>query len=181
VSDDDRARWDARYAERPSPATDSIGLPEVFRALVAQFPSAGSALDVACGDGAAAVWLASRGMDVLGVDVSPVAVRRATELAAAAGVPERCRFVVADLDEGLPAGPRADVILCLAFRDARLDAAITARLAPGGLLAASALSEVGAHTGRFRVAAGELDRAFGHLDVLASGERDGRAWLLARR
>jgi SAM-dependent methyltransferase len=181
VADDDRARWDARYAEVHSVATDSITLPEVFRPFVAQFPSAGSALDVACGDGAAAVWLASRGMDVLGVDVSPVAVRRAAQLAAAAGVADRCRFVVADLDEGLPAGPRADVILCLAFRDARLDAEMTARLAPGGLLAASALSEVGGHTGRFRVAAGELDRAFGHLDVLASGEGDGRAWLLARR
>ncbi|MFC7676092.1 class I SAM-dependent methyltransferase [Mycolicibacterium sp. GCM10028919] len=181
MSDEDRARWDARYAERPSAAPDSIGLPEVFRPFVAQFPSAGSALDVACGDGAAAVWLASRGMDVLGVDVSPVAVRRAAELAAAAGVAQRCRFVVADLDEGLPAGPTVDVILCLAFRDARLDAAITARLTPGGLLAASALSEVGGHPGRFRIAAGELDHAFGHLDVIASGERDGRAWLLARR
>ncbi len=94
---------------------------------------------------------------------------------------DRCRFVVADLDEGLPAGPRANVICCLAFRDERLDAAITARLAPGGLLAATALSEVGGRRGRFRTAAGELDRAFGHLHVLASGESDGRAWLLARR
>jgi SAM-dependent methyltransferase len=181
VSDDDRARWDIRYAERQAVSTDSVSLPETFRPFVAEFPSAGSALDIACGDGAAAVWLADRGMTVLGVDVSPVAVHRATELAAAAGVADRCHFVVADLDAGLPAGPRADVILCLAFRDERLDAAITARLAPGGLLAASALSEVGGHAGRFRIASGELDRAFGHLDVLASGESDGRAWLLARR
>lgn len=156
-------------------------LPESFRPFAGRFPTAGSALDIACGDGAAAVWLASRGMTVLGVDVSPVAVRRATGLAAAAGVADRCRFVVADLDAGLPAGPSADVILCLAFRDERLDAAITARLAPGGLLAASALSEVGGQPGRFRISAGELDRAFAHLDVIASGESDGRAWLLARR
>jgi SAM-dependent methyltransferase len=181
VSDDDRARWDARYAERPTVATDSIGLPEPFRPFAAEFPTAGAALDIACGDGAGAVWLADRGMDVVGVDVSPVAIGRATDLAVAAGVAARCRFAVTDLDGGLPAGPMADVILSLAFRDARLDAAIIARLAPGGLLAVSALSEVGGHIGRFRIPAGELGRAFGHLDVLTSGASNGRAWLLARR
>ena len=73
-----------------------------------------------------------------------------------------------------------DVLLCNRFRDRRLDAAIIGRLAAGGLLAMSALSEVGAEPGPYRAAAGELTRAFGALEVLGAGEGDGQAWLVAR-
>ena len=135
---------------------------------------------MACGQGGASVWLARRGLDVLGVDVSPLAIERARELSADNGVGQRCRFEVADLDDGLPPGPPADVIVCHKFRDRRLDAAIVERLAPGGLLAVSALSEVGARPGPFRVTAGELGLAFAALEHLAEGEGDGEAWLLAR-
>jgi hypothetical protein len=72
-------------------------------------------------------------------------------------------------------------VLCHKFRDARLDSAIMARLAPGGLLAICALSEVGADPGPFRVQAGELERSFAALEPIAAGEADGEAWLLARR
>jgi hypothetical protein len=118
-------------------------------------------------------------MTVTGVDVSPVAVEQARALAAAHGVP--CHFDVVDLDGGLPPGPPVNVVVCQRFRDARLDAAIVERLIPGGLLAISALSEVGAGPGRFRIPAGELLRAFPHLTVEAAGEADGMAWLLGRR
>ena len=57
---------------------------------------------------------------------------------------------------------------------------IIERLAPGGLLAISALSEVGASPGPFRVTAGELGRAFAALERIAAGEGDSVAWLLAR-
>lgn len=120
-------------------------------------------------------------MTVSGFDVSPVAVAQAGELALAGGVAPRCRFVIADLDTGLPAGPPADVVVCHRFRDARLDGEIVARLAPGGLLAISALSAVGASPGPFRVEPGELVRAFTVLEPIAAGEGDGQAWLLARR
>jgi hypothetical protein len=119
-------------------------------------------------------------MTVSGFDVSPVAIAQATDLALASGVAPRCRFVVADLDAGLPPGPPADVVLCHRFRDSRLDDDIIARLAPGGLLGISALSEVGASPGPFRVEARELNRAFAALDLIAASEGDGQAWLLAR-
>ena len=120
-------------------------------------------------------------MTVTGFDVSPVAIAQAGELALACGVQPRCDFVVTDLDGGLPAGPPADVVVCQRFATSRLDGAIISRLAPGGLLAISALSEVGASPGPFRVAAGELSRAFAALEPIAAGEGDGEAWLLARR
>ena len=177
MAETDRERWDERYADR-APARP--GPPAAFTRHQDLFPSTGHALDLACGQGGAAVWLALRGLDVLGVDVSPVAIERARELAADNGVGQQCRFEVADLDDGLPPGPLADVIVCHKFRDRRLDAAIVERLAPGGLLALSALSEVGARPGPFRVAAGELAGAFAGLEHLAAGEGDGEAWLLAR-
>lgn len=176
MTSNDQLRWDQRYGSRPVP---SPGVPDVFAPYERLFPTAGVGLDLACGLGSASAWLAARGLDVLAVDVSPVAVGRAREMAAANGI--RCRFEVFDLDEGLPPGPAANVILCLKFRDPRLDAALVERLAPGGLLAVTALSEVGGRLGPFRVRAGELPNAFPGLRTIAAGEGDGEAWLLARR
>jgi SAM-dependent methyltransferase len=119
-------------------------------------------------------------LDVFGLDISPVAIAQARDLAKHSGVGGRCRFDVVDLDDGLPAGPPVDVILCHKFRDRRLDQAIIGRLAPGGLLAIAVLSEVGAAPGPFRTAHGELPAAFADLNVIAAGEGEGYAWLLAR-
>ena len=177
----DRERWDQRYERSPVEATDRVELASVFTAHADLFPRAGHALELACGRGEQAIWLARRGMVVDAVDVSTVAIAAANARAAAMGVGERCHFAVADLDAGLPPGPPADVIMCHLFRDPRLDDAIGARLAAGGLLALAALSEVDAEPGPFRVRAGELRGAFPALDLLASGEGDGQAWILAAR
>ena len=181
VSDEDRLRWDQRYADRVPASADAVHLPAVFHPFANDFPTAGHALDLACGRGLTGVWLARRGMDVWGYDVSPVAIAQATELAEATGLAARCHFRVVDLDDGLPAGRPTDMLVCNRFRDPRLDQAIMGRLAVGGLLAISALSEVGAGPGPFRVKAGELRQAFGALEVIADDEAHGEAWLLARR
>jgi len=145
-----------------------------------EIPTAGHALELACGSGSAAVWLAQRGLTVWGVDVSAVAIEQADELARRHGVSDRCRFSVADLDDGLPPGPPVDMVLCHRFRDPRLYPAMADRVTPGGVLAISVLSEVGSEPGFFRAATGELDVAFADLRALATGEGDGHAWLLAR-
>ncbi|MCV7314724.1 class I SAM-dependent methyltransferase [Mycolicibacillus parakoreensis] len=182
MSDDDRVRWDARYAGGDPPSSAQVGPPAVFAPYAEVFPTAGRALDLACGVGGAAVWLARRGLAVRGVDVSPVAIGQARVLAERSGVAQRCRFDVADLDDGLPDGPTVSVVLCHHFTDRRLDTAIVDRLAPGGLLAVAALSVVGANGGgRYRVAAGELSAAFASLQTIASGEGRGHAWLLGRK
>lgn len=181
MSDDDRIRWNERYADdAPTPAAD-VALPTVFQQFSDAFPTAGYALELACGRGTAAVWLARRGMDVVGLDVSPVAVAAASELARTTGVAQRCRFDVADLDHGLTPGPQADILLCNRFRDPHLYRPMIERLSAHGLLAINVLSEVGASPGPFRAVAGELTLAFGELDILADGEGDGGAWLLGRR
>lgn len=180
MAEDDRTRWDDRYARLGPASPESAGPPPLLAPHEHLFPTSGNALDVACGRGREAVWLARRGLEVWGLDVSDVAIRLARELARRSGVAERCRFDVVDLDHGLPDGPPVDLILCHRFRDRRLDRALTRRLVPGGLLAVVALSEVDAGPGPFRVAPGELPAAFAELDVIASGEGHGEAWLLAR-
>lgn len=180
MSHHDRMRWDERYADRGPVDVDAIGPPAVFADHASVFPTVGAAVDLACGQGAVAAWLAGRGMTICGLDVSPVAIEAARDLARRSGVGDRCRFEVADFDNGLPAGAPADVIVCHRFRDRRLDRPITERLVAGGLLAITALSEVGATAGPFRVLAGELPTAFAGLDVIDAGEGGGLAWLLAR-
>jgi 2-polyprenyl-3-methyl-5-hydroxy-6-metoxy-1,4-benzoquinol methylase len=181
MSEDDRQHWDELYAQGGIVPVGDHGPPPAFVSARHLFPSEGLALDIACGRGRASVWLAMRGMDVLGVDVSSIAIDLARELTSLSGVADRCRFVVHDLDQGLPESPQMDLVLCHKFRDPHLDLALMDRLAPEGLLAVATLSEVDAEPGRFRVRPGELREAFGPLEVLAEGEADGIAWLIGRK
>ncbi len=57
----------------------------------------GRAIDVGCGEGADAIWLAAAGWDVTGLDVSTVALARAADAAEAAGV--RVDWVAAGVAE----------------------------------------------------------------------------------
>ncbi|MBX9918640.1 MAG: class I SAM-dependent methyltransferase [Mycolicibacterium frederiksbergense] len=177
MGDTDRTRWDAAYIDRDAAPTPA--LPTVFVGYEDLFPRRGTALEIACGAGGAAVWLAQRGLDVRAVDVSGIAIGQARVLAEQHGV--TARFDTVDLDGGLPPGDPADLVLCHKFREPHLYADLSARLKPDGLLAICVLSEVGASPGRFRAAPGELRTAFSTLDEIAAGEGDGQAWLIARR
>lgn len=151
--------------------------PDALRGREQIVPVVGAALDVACGRGAVAVWLAHRGLTVDAVDVSPVA------LAAARPAGPSVRWIEHDLDAGLPeacTGPYA-VVVCQRFRDPALYPALRARLAPGGLLVITVLSEVGDGPGPFRARPAELPAAFTDLSVLVHRERDGEASLVAVR
>ena len=53
------------------------------------------AVDIGCGSGNYAVWLARQGFDVTGFDISRQAIKHANDLAAREGV--SCRFIIADL------------------------------------------------------------------------------------
>lgn len=176
----DREHWDARYASYGPASAGEVGPPPAFLPNEASFPTAGTAIEVACGRGRGAVWLATRGMRVTALDVSPIAINFARTLAAEAGVGDSCRFETADLDHGLPSGPRVDLVLCHMFRNPLLDVALVGRLKPGGLIAIAQLSEVDVGPGPHRGPVGDLRRRFGHLELVAFDEGDGQAALLAR-
>ncbi len=167
----DRERWDARHAVAGPGAPMP---PDALRGREHLLPVAGRALDVACGRGQVAAWLAGRGFAVDAVDVSPVG------LTAGAALAPGVRWIAHDLTAGLPVeGPYA-VVVCQRYRDPALYPALAAALAPGGLLVLTVLSEVGDTGGPFRAAPGELPAAFPGLEHLAVDEGDGQASLVAR-
>src|SRR4051794_17635683 len=81
--DSDDEVWDARYA-----STDQVWSGEPNGAVVTELTGAvaGRAVDVGCGEGADAVWLAQHGWQVTALDVSGVALQRAEQAAGRAGV-----------------------------------------------------------------------------------------------
>lgn len=88
----DSADWDQRYAGR-----DLVWTSEPNRFLVTEAESLAPAraLDLACGEGRNAVWLAERGWHVMGVDFSEVGIEKARQLEDARGV--HAEWIVADL------------------------------------------------------------------------------------
>jgi SAM-dependent methyltransferase len=128
VSEDDRAKWNARWSERGEPAPPSRWLDQVAALL----PARGRALDVAGGSGRHALWLARRGLAVTLTDVSEVAVGRAEAAAAAAGLALAVDRRDLEVDP-LPDGPW-QIALCFHFLLRPLFAGFAAALAPGGLL-----------------------------------------------
>jgi SAM-dependent methyltransferase len=78
------AEWDDRYRS----LADQIRDGEPSQVLVGhtEILTPGAALDVCCGVGADAVWLATQGWTATAIDVSQVALDRATERARRAGV-----------------------------------------------------------------------------------------------
>ena len=64
----------------------------------------GRALDLGCGEGADAIWLAQRGWTVTAVDISTVALGRAAEHAKAAGVGDRIDWQQHELGKSFPDG-----------------------------------------------------------------------------
>ena len=64
----------------------------------------GRALDLGCGEGADAVWLAEQGWDVVAVDVSATALDRAAEAASARGLAGRIDWRKCDLGDEFPDG-----------------------------------------------------------------------------
>ena len=75
--------WDARYNERDQPMWS--GRPNGRLVTEVSGLSPGRALDVGCGEGADAIWLARHGWTVTAIDVSDVAVRRARQAAKQVG------------------------------------------------------------------------------------------------
>jgi SAM-dependent methyltransferase len=75
--------WDARYSEREGARWS--GRPNGRLRVEAVGLTPGRALDVGCGEGADAIWLARNGWTVTAIDISDIAVGRARAAAELAG------------------------------------------------------------------------------------------------
>lgn len=132
----DAAGWDTRYAERD--LVWGARPNQWVEQECADLPP-GRALDLACGEGRNALWLAGRGWRVTGVDFSAVALARAADLAAESAVADRMSWVRADLRTFVaePAGFDLVVVAYLqlpADQRRRVITMAAEALAPGGTL-----------------------------------------------
>ena len=186
MSGADRERWDERYrlgayVEREHPSAWLVS-------CLSRAPS-GRALDVACGAGRNALYLAERGYAVTGIDVSPVALARAAESAAARRVAVDWRE--RDLDDGPGVAGPFDLIVLIRYVDLELVEVLCTMLAPGGCLVVE--EHLATHRGdvagprspAFRVAPEALGKAARSLNVVEAFEGettdpDGRAVVVAR-
>jgi SAM-dependent methyltransferase len=126
--------WDQRYA-----TTDLIWGAGPNRFLVAEVDGLppGRALDLGCGEGRNAIWLAEHGWQVTGVDFSEIGLDKARRLAADRGV--EAAWVRADLLDYQPEQGAFDLVIVMyiqlpAAQLADVMKRASAALAPGGTL-----------------------------------------------
>ena len=93
--------WEEHYGERERIWSGRVNVQ--LAAVVADIPP-GRALDLGCGEGGDAVWLAEHGWQVVAVDVSETALGRAGAEARARGVLDRIDFQHHDLSDSFPEG-----------------------------------------------------------------------------
>lgn len=103
-----REDWDRKYA-----SVENLWAVKPNRFLVGEVAdlAPGRALDLACGEGQNAIWLAARGWDVVGVDFSEAAIAKARARAGRDGV--EVEFVCSDLLAYEPAAGAFDLVLLL--------------------------------------------------------------------
>lgn len=133
---DARAAWEEHYGAKPRVWSGRVN---TRLAEIAGDLPAGRALDLGCGEGADAIWLAEQGWSVLGVDVSPTALDRAREDADARGVGARVEFDQHDLCRTFPAGTFDLISAQFLHSTVAMDRQVILRaaaeaLAPGGIL-----------------------------------------------
>lgn len=131
-----RATWEEHYAARPQVWSGRVN---TQLAATAAGLAGGRALDLGCGEGGDAIWLAEHGWTVVGVDVSDTALNRARAAAELRGVEDRIDFQQHDLTAGFPSGSFDLVSAQFLHSTVEMDRAdilrrAAAAVAPGGVL-----------------------------------------------
>ncbi|MBM3266339.1 MAG: class I SAM-dependent methyltransferase [Candidatus Sericytochromatia bacterium] len=190
-------RFEAFYREGTPPWDTGRPQPVIVR-LANDDLVAGNVLDAGCGTGENALFLAGRGFDVTGVDISPTAIARARDKATERGL--RATFRVGDVR--LPAdleGPYRTVIDSGVFHvfddadQARYVASLAQVLEPGGTFHMVVFSDrEPGDWGPRRLGERQIRAAFGagwhldrlertHFDVLIAETGRVEAWHAAVR
>ena len=187
MTNTDQQRWDARWATE---ANEHVREPHPLLVgfISQQRLTGGRALDVACGVGQNAIWLAQRGFAVDAVDVSPVALAHARHAAARASV--TVNFAQADLDEWTPPVLAYDLIMGFRYLNRKLWPRLQAALRPGGWLLYQTfnlrkLTPDADCPPEYLLDIGELPRTFTGWVILESGDDGGsshdQSWIVCRK
>lgn len=135
MDQEQHAKWEQRYGAAPV-WSGKVNDPVRAWCETHPRPPGGTALDLACGEGGDALWLAAKGWRVTGVDFASTAIARATAAASEQGL--EARFVAADLTAWVPTS-EYDLVTLSFFheaRDTRLAVwrVAASAVAPGGTL-----------------------------------------------
>jgi len=163
--------WDERYRSREhrGEALESAPTPLLIEAVSALPP--GRALDLACGAGRNAVWLAERGWRVTAVDGAPAAIALLCDRARSTDLPIEAH--VADLSGGgFRVEPEAyDLVAICYYLQRDLFEAVKSGVKPGGhLLAIVHITEGAEEPTASRLRPGELQNYFAGWEVLHNSE-----------
>ena len=159
--------WDDRYRSSQHPSEDFEAAPNPLLIETAQRLPVGKALDLACGTGRNALWLAEHGWSVTAVDGAPAAIEILQQRASERGIPVDAR--IADLERGEyriePATWNLIAISYYLQRDLFEPAkqGVTPR---GILLAIVHIAEPGETPTYKRMKSGELERYFQGWEIL---------------
>jgi len=128
ATEQDKTRWNKKY----DTDTYLFGREAIpfLQEHVDRLPK-GAVLDLAMGEGRNGVFLATKGFDVTGVDISKEGLKKAKALAAQRGV--TLTTIVADLEEYTITPNTFDVIICTYYLQRNLFPKIAAALKPGGM------------------------------------------------
>ena len=139
MSQEERASWDERFRSgdhadtAPDPFLTHIeNYSELFPSGRRALPASRRALDVACGAGRNAVWLARRGWNVIACDISLEGLRRARALASESAV--QVSLFCQDLETAALPTNRFDLVICFFYLQRNLFPALKVTLRPGGLV-----------------------------------------------
>jgi SAM-dependent methyltransferase len=143
--------WNEHYEQGFLPWDTGVPEPMLIEAVESGDLPSGQALDVGCGTGNNAIWLAQHGYEVQGVDIAPLAIEQAR---AKLPVGLNCRFATLDFLVERPEGGPFQLVFdrgCFHVFDEPSDrekfaSQVAALLAPGGVW----LSLIGSTEGRPR-------------------------------
>jgi 2-polyprenyl-3-methyl-5-hydroxy-6-metoxy-1,4-benzoquinol methylase len=136
-------------------------------------------MDLACGLGHNAIWLAERGWKVDAVDISPVGLKLADALARRAGC-QTVNWIAADIDDYGPQQAAYDLVIVFRFLDRRqLPQLIASALRPGGFVVYESFSQRQLarpdnhlKNSQFTLSPGELPSLFSGFRIVAQEEAD---------
>jgi len=175
TTEDDRQKWDTLYSTKGYVygKEPSAFLQETLR----QLPM-GKVLDIAMGEGRNAVFMASKGFQVDGVDISDVALRKARRLAREHRV--KVHLINADLNSYVIRPNTYDVILNIDYLQRSLIPQIKQGLKTGGMVVFE--NAVSPQTPKdFVLQKDELKQLFKDFEILIYREEGGKARLLAKK
>jgi len=155
--------WDERH-RAASEQDDPIPLPLVIATASEMKP--GRALDLACGAGRNALWLAERGWSVTAVDGSPAAIERVRSRAASRGLTVNAQLADLEQSEYRIEPARWDLIVISYYLQRDLFEPAKRGVVPGGVLAAIVLLG----EGRFSLRTGELRGYFSGWEIVHDRE-----------